>query len=69
MQSTLFWGRLWHGYQRDKFVGNEFEQRLRWPAGQTSWMKFVTRQGWVHGVPRQSCTARLAAGCTELEPA
>jgi hypothetical protein len=26
-------GRLSHGCERDKFVGNEFEQRLRWPAG------------------------------------
>ena len=26
-------------------------------------------QGWVHGVPQESCTARLAAGCAGLNAA
>ena len=33
-----------------------------------AWMRKGSPQGWVYGVPQESCTARLAAGCTELVP-
>jgi hypothetical protein len=34
-----------------------------------SGMKKRSPQGWVYGVPQESCTACLAAGCTGLATA
>jgi hypothetical protein len=51
------------------FVNEAVNAEYTFLGTSLAWMPKGSLQGGIHGVPQESCTARLAAGCTEIEPA